>query len=107
MPFRVQTDPLLSRKLAAAATTTTTRVEIAERISRLAEQRTKGTDSKRSHRVEVDRGRTPPRVAAVAGTRGGVDRAFIFIFQEFGGEGFRPPPAPLRTAAQRVAHSTK
>jgi hypothetical protein len=47
--------------------------------------------------VEVDRSQDPPLVACVAGEG---DDAWPYIFQELGGTGWRPPPAPLRTAGK-------
>lgn len=102
-PPRVIIAPRLRDKLEAHPAVTDARIDVATEISRTAASDTAtspaGGDARASHRVEVDLGSRPPRVAAVAGE----DDAWHYVFQEFGGEGFRPPPAPLRRAAKQAA----
>lgn len=81
--------PDVTRERLAMARRISTRAAARTRVGRTGNQRD-------SHRVEYDQSQTPPRVAAVAGER----KAWPYVFQEFGGSGFRPPPAPLRTAAR-------
>jgi hypothetical protein len=76
---------------------TKARVKVAERVSARAAARTEAGATRESHRVEVDRSQDPPLVACVAGEG---DDAWPYIFQELGGTGWRPPPAPLRTAGK-------
>lgn len=88
----------LDEELARHPKVTAARKSTAERISERARAKTRrGRTGKAqdSHRVEVDETEDPPVVAAAAG---GAD-SFHYVFQEFGGVGFRPPLAPLRSAA--------
>lgn len=101
MAVKVFLTPGLEKKVARSDEVTAARVERAERISRRAASLTpvgsgehnRPGESKSMHRVDVDRSSDPPRVAAT-------NDAWWFEFIEFGGKGFRPPPAPLRTAAK-------
>lgn len=89
----------LDDEVASHPKVTAAREQLAKRISDGAQRRTRRGrtgEAQDSHRVETDRSQDPPMVAAVAG---GGD-AWHYIFQEFGGSGFRPPLAPLRTSAE-------
>ncbi len=75
---------------------------VARDVSSRAERNSQSERVRASQRVEFDRSSSPPAWAACEGDSG---RAFIAVFEEFGGEGQRPPNAPLRRAAQAVAGS--
>lgn len=102
MATRVILAPRLRDLLEAHPTVTRARLDVAHAISARAQADTQvsddagGGDARASHRVEHDPTKRPPRIAAVAGEGDG----WHYVFQEFGGEGFRPPPAPLRSAAK-------
>lgn len=90
----------LDEQLARDPKVTAARRKLAQRVSDLARERTSSSRVKGSHRVEVDESANPPVVAAAMGERH--DPSFIAAFIEFGGSGFRPPPAPLRSAAKSL-----
>jgi len=95
----VNLDDDLEEKIARMDAVTQARVRAARKISADAAARTpvgRTGRARDSHRVEVNMSADPPDVVVTAG---GGD-AWYYVFHEFGGAGFRPPPAPLRTAAK-------
>lgn len=94
--MKVKLSADLNKRVARHDDVTQARVKVANRISARAAARTEAGETRESHRVDVDRSQDPPRVACVAGE----GDAWPYIFQELGGSGWRPPPAPLRTAAK-------
>lgn len=91
----------LNDRVANSDGMTRARREVAARIAEDASRRSRVSRARGTFRAEVDPG-NPPRVAAVAGNK--KDKSFIVVFEELGGSGFRPPPAPMRTAAERFGN---